>query len=286
MPTYDVGEMWDSRSGSRGGDAGEELLIYDVLGFEDGDGPPTEAGARAAVIAEAPTIAGLYRGAVRHRQRGGYRWLIEVEYSTKPKDPEKVQFEWDISSVNVIRKLSLATLNVYTATGFSGVITSSTYRGGINVTKDGVQGTEVPVGEGKFTLTRWFKPYQLTPTFFTTAHALVGFTNNAEFYGLPAGTLLFDGLTARCIYDVTTDPEDQEPVEVPGRFRYSPNVSGQTVHGITGVAKNGWDFNWPAFVDDVDSTANMLVQKPAAIIRDKVVEAADYSLIGLGTAFP
>ena len=70
MPIYDVGEMWDSRSGSRGG-GGDELVVIDVYGIPDGDGDPTVGGARTLALAEAPTIPGLFIQKIGHKVRGG-----------------------------------------------------------------------------------------------------------------------------------------------------------------------------------------------------------------------
>jgi hypothetical protein len=269
--------MWDSRSGSRGDGGGDELLIFDVVGEADGGGDPNETGARLAALAVAPAISGLWIQTAKHKQRGGFRWMIEIEYGTRPKAEDQIGIEFDISTVNQRRLVSLETLNKYGGT--------RDFKGAIGVSKDKVDGVDVPIGEAKFALKKWFKPADLTISFFLTALNLAGKVNNATFYGLPAGTLLFDGLGASWIYDLATDPEDQEPVEVPARFRFSPNVTGLTVQGITGISKNGWEYIWPYFEDDTDDANKLLIAKPVQINREKVIETADFSTLGFGTSF-
>jgi hypothetical protein len=277
MPVYDVGEKWDSRSGSRGDGGGDELVIIEVYGIPDGGGDPTIGGARALALAEAPAIAGLFMQKIGHKPLGGFRWLFTLEYGTRPKSTDQIGIEFEIATVSQKRLCSISTVAKYGGT--------RDFKGAINVSKDRVEGCEVPIGEARFTLKKWFKPADLSISFFLTALELAGKTNSATFYGLPAGSLLFEGLGASWIYDLATDPEDQEPVEVPARFKFSPNVGEHVISGITVAAKKGWEYLWPYFEDDVDETNKLLIAKPAQINREKVIESADFSALGFGTSF-
>jgi hypothetical protein len=268
--------MWDSRSGSRGG-SGDELVIFDVLGIPDGLGDPTVGGARLEVLAVAPAIAGLFIQKIGHKPRGGFRWLFTIEYGTRPKLTNQIGIEFEVSTVNQKILTSLETVGTYGGT--------RDFKKAIGVSKDRVDGCEVPIPEASFVLKKWFKPASLSITFFTTALALAGKTNNATFYGLPEGTLIFKGLGASWIYDLATDPNDQEPVEVPARFAFSPNLGEHTIAGITIAAKKGWEYLWPYFEDDVDATNKLLVEKPAQINRERVLESANFATLGFGTAF-
>lgn len=287
MAEYTVAEMWDSRQGSRGGDSSEELLIYDVNATgTDADA----AGARAAVLATAPLVfEGLFRSKVRHKCRGGARWMVEVDYSSKdngkPDDEEeggfRVGVKWSITTEQTRRLVALQTIERKTAAGFDEV----DFKGAINVSKDRVEGVDVPVGTAQLTLTVYRKPAELTAAYFDDLLACVGKTNDDEFYGRAEGSLLFLGVDVAFVNDSSIDPDDQEAVALPFVFQYSP-PGVVSIDGFDDVNKDGWEYVWPYFAEEVDTGAGLLIAKPVQLNREKVIESADFSALGIGTDFP
>lgn len=290
-PVYSVEEMWDSREGEDG-ESANELLIFEVVGeraldAEPDDDDPDEVGAREALyehLAEeieepAGRLGALYRGPVRLKQRGGWRWLMEVPYDRKSRDPEQTGIEIDISTVNVKRFFSLETMGRYAADGDD----APDLHGAINVSKGKIEGTDVPVGELKLVIRRRKKPGDFTLDYMDALYRLAGKKNQSTFWGFPPGTLIFDGATASFTFDVTTSMDDQIAFEVPYRFRFSPHVEDLEVHGITVAEKRGWDYMHPFFVDEVDDDAQQLVVKPQSLHVEEVIEDGDFSELGIGT---
>ena len=281
--------MWNSGEGSRGGES-SEVLIYDVNGFPDGDGEPLGAGASAYVRALAPfRYDGLYRQTVQHRARGFRRWLVTVDYGDKAsekddsgEDPvETIGVAWALKTENVKRLVSIETLDSYNAAGH----TEIDFKGAINVSKDKVEGVDVPVPVTTLTLTVKRKPADLTGEYFAALFACVGKTNDAEFFGLPARTLLFLGTDVQYVYDVTTPADEQSPLDLPLHFGYSPS-STINVGDITDIDKPGWALAWPYFEETDYAGGQLLIVKPVQVNVERVFDEADFSALGIGTNWP
>jgi hypothetical protein len=272
--SYIVAEMWNSREGSRG-ESASELLIYDVEGTDPGD---DEAGARAAVLGEAPAkVGGLFLQSIRHSQRGGLRWLFELEYGRRTRDPDKMGIDIEVTTATAKRQLSISTVASYAAGGG----TAPDFHGAINVSKGKIDGVEAPYQEAKFGIRKWYSPDELTFAFWDTIFRIAGKVNSDTFLGLAAGEVLFEGAGCSYIYELDVDAEEQERVEVNYRFRFSPNVGSQTIHGITVAAKQGHDYLWGYFEDSPDDTAKLTVVTPRALYVERVVERTAFAPLGI-----
>ncbi|RMF94392.1 MAG: hypothetical protein D6741_12675, partial [Planctomycetota bacterium] len=113
----------------------------------------------------------------------------------------------------------------------------------------------------------------VTDAYKATLYNLTGTVNNATFRNFAAGEVLFMGASGS-----KRGPGDWE---ITFRFAASPNVTGLTIGEITGINKNGWDYLWVAYADDVDDAAKELIKKPIAAYVERVYRYTDFSLLGI-----
>lgn len=104
-----------------------------------------------------------------------------------------------------------------------------------------------------------------------------GKVNDAEFLCFAAGEVLFLGATG--------DLVAEEPV-LNFAFEVSPNVTGYSIGGITGINKNGHDYIWFNFKQKQDATSGLKVSTPRAAYVAEVYEAADFSTMAICAAPP
>uniref|UniRef100_A0A7C2JZN0 Uncharacterized protein n=1 Tax=Schlesneria paludicola TaxID=360056 RepID=A0A7C2JZN0_9PLAN len=124
---------------------------------------------------------------------------------------------------------SLGTVGVWAAPG----VFPPNFRGGIGVTKDGVEGVDITIPVYNFAETHYIDAALVTGAYKAALFYLTGTVNNGPFRGFAAGEVLFLGAAGSI--------RGQEDWEIAYRFAASPNVQGLTVGSMTGIAKRGWE---------------------------------------------
>ena len=67
-------------------------------------------------------------------------------------------------------------------------------------------------------------------------------------------------------------------------FEVSPNVTGYSIGGITGINKNGHDYIWFNFKQEQDAATGLKVATPRAAYVAEVYEEADFSTMKICAA--
>ena len=118
----------------------------------------------------------------------------------------------------------------------------------------------------------------MTQSYKLTLMGLTGAVNSAAFRGFSPGEVLFMGASGA---RRGTDPDDRW--EITYKFAASPNQSGMSVGGISGIQKRGWDYLWVQYGEDVDAAASVLIKKPIAVYVEQVYPFASFAGLGIGS---
>jgi hypothetical protein len=160
-------------------------------------------------------------------------------------------------------------------------LTAPDHKGAIGVHGSGgeleVEGVEWPTRSFK-----WWEKWQLPRAYATMGYSIVcealyATVNAAVFRGRARGTVRFDGAQA------SGSTKTPDIVEATYHFAGSPNLVGQTIGTITGVAKEGWQYQWIEYQSEQDAVAKKNVKQPLAVHVERVAEYGDFSFLGIGT---
>ena len=267
-------EKFDSRPAALGDNPTIELL-YVIKGAAD------EA---AALTALKGTASSTYTvdGKTLVRQTckvdpvgdGSDYWDGSAQYgrmSSAKKEVGQSSFSFDTGGGTMHVTQAKAHIASYAPSGK----TPPDYGGAVGVTHDSVEGCDITVPVYNFSETHYFAAGYVTGSYKATLFALTGKTNNAAFKGFAEGEVLFLGASG--------SQRGDDSWEITFRFAASPNVTGLTIGGITGIDKKGWEYLWVRYGDAEDTAAKAIVKKPMAAYVEKVYEEGDLLLLGIGT---
>ena len=259
-------ERYDSRESTEGIESPSVDLIYVVQGTED------DAAVRALVESTIPAIyAGLVFQTYHIGHQGGGVWEVSVRYGKKEqKDTGDSSFAFDTGGGTTHVTQSLQTVGSYAAPGEI----VANFQGAIGVNQDQVEGTDVTVPVFNFTETHYVDSALVTGAYKQALFLLTGRVNGSSFKGFAAGEVLFLGASG--------SKRGVEDWEITFRFAASPNVTGLSLGGITGIDKEGWHYLWIRFDDEEDTAANTLIKKPVTAHVERVYEYGDFSTLGIG----
>ncbi len=251
-------------------------LRYDVTGTQDDAEAHNELAAFAPVLYDyfGTGLIFLPRSDIRLEWVGESHYLGIVEYSTLAPGDEPV-FTFDTSGRTehvVTSGPTGGTIARYAPDGFQ----APDFKGLIGVTPDGVEGVDVPRGQFVFSETHFIDDGQVTTGYKLLLRNLTGTSNDAIFKGHAAGECVFLGAFGR-------KRGVSGKWEITFTFISEQNATDLTVGDITGIAKQGSDYLWVLFEDDVDDTAHKLVKVPRAVYVERVARRTDFSLLGIGT---
>jgi hypothetical protein len=217
------------------------------------------------------TYDGLFLESVSRERIGPESWSFTINYSPFTPEIGGYTISVDTTGGSLLRTVAISETRYGSG--------APNFGGAIDV-QDGVaQGVEIVIPAMKIMVrARISGSYITSPAAYSNlAASLTGTTNaNAEFGGsYAAGTLLFLGMTG--------DIVGEDPT-LTFSFAASPNLTGQSIGGITGVAKGGHQYLWCYFENAVES--GLSVRRPKAIYVDTVYRSADWSglKIGIGPA--
>ncbi len=250
-------------------------LEYFISGTDD------EAEADAALKASLATYRGLWANSYRlipHAyDADGFRiFQAVVTYGPIPggltsgDEGDAPSFTAEFSTESTTIQQGLAVVNTYTPSG----ITAVNFNGAINVTSDGVQGVEIQIPVQQFSLTISILTSNFTTGYQASVARLCGSVNNHTWRGFAVKEVLFLGMSATGVFG--------ERTTLTYRFAVSPNVTGLSIGGITGIEKAGWDYLWCFYRDETDDTAKMLIKKPAQVTVNQVYPLGNFMALGLG----
>lgn len=184
-------------------------------------------------------------------------------------DVPEYGFDFSVQSQHITH--SLQTINRYGPPGRA----APNQFGALNVTANGPEGADVDVPLGQFHETHYLPSALITGAYKTTLSRMPGRVNNALFRGLSAGECKFLGVTGTSrldgVYALTF------------RFAVQPNISGQQIGDIVGIAKAGHDYLWVLYEEVEDTVANTIAQKPRAVYVERNNIWDNFALLGIGT---
>ena len=150
------------------------------------------------------------------------------------------------------------------------------YGGAIGYDGENVNGIDVTIPVMNFTETHYLKASKVSTSYKKLISELTGKVNNANFKGYVPGEVLFLGASGSRRGEARSDYW-----EITFKFAVSPNKTNIPVGSLSISNKNGWDYLWVRYADDVGSD-NALIKKPVAAYVEKVYERADFAALGIG----
>lgn len=148
------------------------------------------------------------------------------------------------------------------------------FYGAIAVSSSGVEGVDIQVPALSFSKRKRFASNYVTNAWIRSVAGITGSTNNATFYGFPAGELLFEGAAG-------SQKHPDQPWDIEFVFSASANITGLSSGGITGIAKTGWQYIWYLYQDTDDATAKFKVRRPIGAYVETVFPSASFTILGL-----
>lgn len=201
------------------------------------------------------------------------------EFDVQTADSFHLSF--DISGIPTRVTQAKKHIGEYAAEGFS----ARKFRGAINVTDAGVEGTEILVPYFSYQVNYTFEAASITQDYVLTLAQIVGTVNNTTFHGFVAGELLLARVSGQKRPDGKWDVSFGFAVS-----RNATNVmigdnNGAIVPGETIVVpeKKGWDFLWVYYFDDtIDvSGEKYTVKVPASAHLERVYTFTNYGLLNI-----
>jgi len=216
----------------------------------------------------------LVRKSWRVEPEGHEMWRGFVHYGRYPKpqtigDKPRISFDMGGGNIHVLH--ALETVNKYAPEGAEAIDS----KGLIGVTRDRVESVDIPAREF-----HWSETYVLSRDLIEhTVYPLVLYTmkgtvNESPWRAYAAGEVL--------LANIAGGTRDNDTCEITYSFAASPNLTDLTIGDIQGIEKNGWDYLWVRWQDDVDDTAKALVKKPQTVYVDRVIKRTNFMNLGIG----
>jgi hypothetical protein len=215
------------------------------------------------------TYDGLFLESMSRERIGPESWSFTVNYSPFTPEVGGYTISVDTTGGSLLRTVAISETRYGSG--------APNFGGAIDV-QDGVaQGVETGIPAMKVNVrARISSTYIPSPEQYSNLAASLTFTTNsvAEFGGhYAAGELLFLGMTGEII--------GPDPM-LTFSFLASPNLTSQTIAGISGIAKKGHQYLWCYFESAVES--GLVVRRPKGIYVNDVYRSANWSALKIGIA--
>jgi hypothetical protein len=271
-----MGLTFHERIESRKGEDGEapwRELVYDLRGTSsDTLARSTAATSTPATYDELPRQTIDVDPVWVDSVTGNGHWTVTVRYGrSSPRETGDSAISFRIGSTSQHVTQSLSRIAKYPAG-------APDCKGAINVTSDAVEGVDIDLPAYEWSETHYIAAASVTAQYRATLAAIKAAPiNSGTFRGFAAGEVKFLGATGSKRGDADW--------EITFDFIQSPNVTGRTIGGITGIAKTGWQYLWVLYKDAVDTGAAppKLVKVPAAVYIEQVYASSDFAGLGIGT---
>jgi len=211
----------------------------------------------------------LFLESMSRERNGPESWLFTITYTPFAAEVGGYTISVDTTGGSILRTVALSETRYGTG--------APNFGGAIDV-QDGVaQGVETGIPSMKINVrARISSTYIPSPEQYSKLAASLSYTVNsvAEFGGqYAAGELLFLGMSGEII--------GPDPM-LTFSFAASPNLTGQTIGGISGIAKQGHQYLWCYFESAVES--GLVVRRPKGIYVNDVYRSANWSALKIGIA--
>jgi hypothetical protein len=258
-----ISENYLSRAFTNGQNQGGRELVYDVVDTDD------ESEVESLILGQAPSIyQSRTLDSISAEPFGGGVWKGYARY-IQWEDTKEYTFETGGGTTRITQ--SIATIASYAPPG----LTAPNFNGAIGVSEDRVEGVDIVIPAFQFSETHIFSDASVSQAYKDVLTVLTGRVNAATFRNRAEGEVLFLGASG------SRRGDGMWPITF--RFSVSPNATGLTVGGITGIDKGGWHYLWARYGDFADMTSFSLVKRATAIVVDQVYYPGNFSLLNIGT---
>jgi hypothetical protein len=260
------------------GDETSRTLHYFATGDED------EGAVIAAVWTAAPatTTDGLKKRSVSSIEQKGLHpsalWYVDVQYGPlqsiqyAPPETGEFEFSFDIGTESQKIMFAKSTVAIYprnVGDNFTALVGNK-----ININSEGkVEGVDILFPTARRVISYFPANGVVTETYQKTLEDLVPSVNNATFKGRAAGELLLLGVSGRS--------RNNDDWQISFTFGVRKNETGLTIDGITGIAKDGWDYLWPLHEIHPDVDAKKIVERATAYVVSRPYERKNFADLGL-----
>jgi hypothetical protein len=148
------------------------------------------------------------------------------------------------------------------------------YHKAIGVTEDSVEGVDIALPVYNWSETHYLSTETVTNSYKGDLFRATATYNESSFKGFEPGECLFLGASG--------SQRSEGDWEINFRFASLPNKTVDDIEGLDSVNKLGWEYVWVRYEDEEDTTANALVKRPVAVYVERVYEASDFGLLGIG----
>ena len=195
-------------------------------------------------------------------------YSVDIEHSNTP-DPDKAgSIRFSISGTQVKSMIGVRRLGCYTKDGSI----NDPYGGLIGVTKDGVEGVDLDVYNGTFSITRKFPASWFHWDNYRLINLAAGRFNGLPWNGFAVGEVRFLGAEGDW-------QSDGDYGEMTFNFATSPNSSDLFVGDIGPIAKRGWDYLNVEYAEFVENGRTF--KRPTLVTVDQVYLEMDFAILGL-----
>lgn len=260
----EVWELHTSRTSTEGEDATVEQH-WMLQGTDD------DCVAKDLLKAASPAIYdGLIRKSWRVEPEGYLLWRGTVQYGrfSRPQqegDSPKITFDTGGGTIHVSHAISQ--VGAYKPTGLITIPSN----GLVGVTNDGVEGVDIPSREFHWSETHILPISYVSHDYAKTLYELTGTVNNDAWRSYAAGEVLFKNASGSA--------KDADTCEITYSFAASPNLTNLSIGGVTVLSKQGWDYLWIRYEEELIGSA--LTKKVRMIYVDRVIERKNFSLLGI-----
>ena len=150
------------------------------------------------------------------------------------------------------------------------------FGGLIGVTRDGVEGVDVPIPSFSFSIDYRFS--SVTQAYLYNCAKLTGCVNSTAYLGFAIGELLFMGIEGQ-VSQTSGGAIKLSDSPISFNFEASPNLTNIVVGPFTIPFKYGWDYLWPRTVEDTSN--NAVIRKTISVHIDRPLRWDDLSALGI-----
>lgn len=223
---------------------------------------------------------------------GDDAWHLEVNYvkeggADNPEEPDPMRrsrsFDTSGGTTHITQAITPNPERRY----WSGSPAAPDQKGAIGVDESGVQGVDIVIPALTWTETFDVPSGYVNTDYIKTVSRLTGTVNSQPFRNFAAKEVLFMGASGSQDWD---SKKGDGPWTLSYKFVASPNagpgktIPALTMGGITNIEKDGHEYLWVRYEDNVADSS--LVKVPKFVYVNKVYREEDFTQLGIGGPTP
>ena len=247
-------------------------IPYLVMGAAD------EAAVRSTAIAGIPTAYnGIPRSAIRiSEQVNETTWKVIATYEPPESgngDPVTLENTYQFETGGSTQNIKSGWLTPYRYSTAGSEITTSA----IGFDGENVAGVDIVVPQFQWAETYWYPPTFVTEPFKQGIANATGKVNSDTCKGYPPGSVLFLGASG--------SKQGNGWWQIVWKFAYQENRTNFTIGDITVASKQGWQYMWIRYEDEVSGTGaqKSLIKKAKYVYIEDVYKP--YPLASITSGF-